>query len=52
METSVNRLDSQALTLVVPPKDNPEIDPLAVLHLTTNYTTIDNAHCEHLSMKI
>ena len=32
-EPSVNRKDSWALTLVGPRKDNPEPDPLAVLHL-------------------
>ena len=32
-EPSVNRKDLRAVTLVEPPKDNLEIDPLAVLHL-------------------
>ena len=32
-EHSVNRKDLQALTLVGPPRDNPEQDPLAILHL-------------------
>ena len=32
-ELSVNRKDLLALTLVGPPRDNPELDPLAVLHL-------------------
>ena len=29
----MNRKDLLALTLVGPPRDNPELDPLAVLHL-------------------
>ena len=29
----MNRKDLQALTLLGPPSDNPEPDPLAVLHL-------------------
>ena len=29
----MNKKDLQALTLVGPPRDNPELDPLAVLHL-------------------
>ena len=29
----MNRKDLQDLTLVGPPRDNPEPDPLAVLHL-------------------
>ena len=33
MEPPVNRNDLRALTLVGPPRDNPESDPLAVLHL-------------------
>ena len=32
-EPSVNRKDLKALTLVGPPMDNPERDPLTVLHL-------------------
>ena len=32
-EPLVNRKDFQALTLVGLPGDNPDIDPLAVLHL-------------------
>ena len=32
-ETSVNRKDLRALTLVGPTWDNPLLDPLAVLHL-------------------
>ena len=32
-EPSVNRKDLQALTLLGPTRDNPEPDPLAVLHL-------------------
>ena len=32
-EPSVNRKDLQDLTLVEPPRDNPELDPLSVLHL-------------------
>ena len=30
---SVNRKDLQVFGLVGPPRDNPEIDPLAVIHL-------------------
>ena len=33
MKPPVNRKDSQALTLVGPPRDNPESVPLAVLRL-------------------
>ena len=29
----MNRKDLQALTLVGPTRDNPELDPLAILHL-------------------
>ena len=32
-EPSVNRKDFTALTLVEPTRDNPVLDPLAVLHL-------------------
>ena len=32
-EHSVNRKDLRALTLVGPPRDNLELEPLAVLHL-------------------
>ena len=32
-EFSVNKKDLRALNLEGPPKDNPEIDPLAVIHL-------------------
>ena len=32
-EPSVNRKDLQDLTLVEPPRDYPELDPLAMLHL-------------------
>ena len=32
-EPSVNRKDLPGLTLVGPPKDIPELDPLAALHL-------------------
>ena len=32
-EPSVKKKDLRALTLLGPPRDNPEIDPLAVQHL-------------------
>ena len=32
-EPSVDRKDLRVLTLVGPPRDNPELDPLAVIHL-------------------
>ena len=43
-EPSVIRKDLQSLALVRPPRDNPELETLAVLHL-------DNQHIMHLLFK-
>ena len=45
-EPLVNRKDLRALTLVGPPRDNPEQDPLAVLHLHNRLCML-RAHTTH-----
>ena len=48
-EPSVNRKDLRALTLVGPTRDNPEPDPLAVLHLDNRLYITTKCYCIWLS---